>query len=1212
MLIKNIIISGFRSYREQLFPDGFSSNVNLILGKNGSGKSNLFAAIKFVLDEKYASISEAQRKELFYLGGKSVLSLFVEIIFDNTEGRLIIPGKGDENEVRIRRTVGLKQDEFRVNEKKFSAEEVYQLLEGAGFSSSNPYNIVEQGKVASLSSISEHARLQLIKDVAGTKVYETRRDESTKILEDTRIKLLGVDGEIEKLNVRIKDLESDCKELSEFQKLDTDKKVLENCVFTTDMDHTTVELQKLEKEKHEVFSKLDECRKKCQETDSSFLSHNSRVSCLTAQVQSLEAEKESVEKEIGILGNKQAIAELSASNSAQQKLRSAQEFKALESEKQQLTEKHIKCTEKIEFIKNNNKKFEKEYQIVNDEVQAKQREVNSLHERKNRTTLFKSKGERDSWIKQEVENKKQFLLKMSEELREHEKELRSTINEEQKLQSSISDFAQGAKSSEKELQEHVSLLSNTSKKRDALNQQRRALWQKIHEKELDVQRAKDNADFAREQYERSVRQDIRHGLESLRDILRDLNDPTISSKVYGTAIDLLTIEDGFQAAVDQTAGNALFNVIVDSVETSTILLEEMNRKRKRGRLTFLPLDSCQGFVGKIPETDEVAPLLSKVKADNLFSKVISEMFGRTAVVPTLQAGARLLKEKVVSCDIVTLEGDQIGRKGGLTGGFIDKLKLTAYENNKSAIKQLQREREKFDGLCQEVAVVEQEITEILNTVESIKNTSSTVESKTDACIREKRAMEDVLQRTKVKKEKIEASIKTLLKILEETKLSVKHLENEAADNFQCNWSEKNSEDLHSLTTALTLLLNKSLELQKEKLQSETDIQLEEETLHHIVRRLSGVDDRIRELERNKRADTENDAERAAINAEYNILFERLSKLRNELEVANKEKNKCETVFQALSTEKMLMAKKLEKHENDLFQLEAKHSVLLQHREELLQKIRQLGISSSSNSKLASQSIAKLMHSLKNVNVELANFSHVNRKAVDQFTSVTQSRDSLITQKNILAGELESIHELLDHLENEKDEAIERTYKQIQYQFEEIFKELVGGDECSAELQLVQESRSRTDRLNPSSSTKEYCGARLFVSFGGTAEKNNLEHLSGGQKSLVALALIFAIQRCDPAPFYLFDEIDAALDGEYREAVAKMIQKQSMSSSCQFIITTFKPEMLSVGNKFFAILFHNKSSTIQSINPEEAAGLLKQAAIDERKRVRDGDDDVEDL
>lgn len=1212
MLIKNIIISGFRSYRDQLFPDGFSANVNLIVGKNGSGKSNLFAAIKFVLDENYANLTEAQRKDLFHLGsGKSVLSVFVEIIFDNSEGRMHIPGRGEESEVRIRRTVGLKQDEFRINEKKFSAEEVYQLLEGAGFSSSNPYNIVEQGKVASLVSISEYARLQLIKDVAGTKVYEARRDESKRILEETRLKLLEAEKGIEKLNTRIHELDSDRKELLEFQNLDNNKKMLEGCIFTNDLEHTTCELQKIEEEKKEFVSKLDEITKECQEAESNFSSYSSQVGSLTAQIQTMEAEKESIEKEMGILSNKQVVAELNASNVAQERLRHVLEFNALKSEEDQLMERLSSSLETLSKIKEKKIELEKENQAVSVDIQMKQREVNSLHEKKNRSALFENKAQRDSWIKEEVDKKNEFIKKASEELKECARQMQSTSNDIEKLQASIENTVKRVERSEEELQQHDKFLTCASKKRDALNQQRRVLWQKIHEQEFQVQRAKDNADFARQQYEKSVRYDIRQGLESLKEILRALNDPIISSKVYGTVIDLLTIEDGFQAAVDQTAGNALFNVVVDSVDTSSILLEEMNRNRKRGRLTFLPLDSCRSVASNVPVTDEVVPLQSKVSVDNLFSKVVAEMFGRTAVVPTLEAGARLLKEGVVTCDIVTLDGDQIGRKGALTGGYIDTLKLVTYENHKSAMKRLQLEREKFDGLCQEVAVVEQEITEVLNTVESLRNSNSVAESSADTFIREKRAMEDQLTRMEVKKEKLEASRISLLKAMEETKLSIQHLENDAKENFQSNWSVKNAEDLHELSNALSLLLNRSLELQEKILQSETELKIEEETLLHIRHRLSAAEDRLRELERNKRAATDIDTEHAAISIEFNMLSSRFEKIKNDLEAANKEKNKHETILQDQSTSRISLAKKLERHEDDLFQLEAKRSVLAQHREELLQSIRCLGIPSSSNSKYANLSSSKLMHSLKAVNNELLKFAHVNRKAIDQYNAVTQSRNSLITQKNALAEELKSIYELLDHLENEKDEAIERTYKQIQYHFEEVFKELVGTDDCSAELQLVQGNANHTDGRNCPSELKEFCGARLFVSFGGNKERNDLEHLSGGQKSLVALALIFAIQRCDPAPFYVFDEIDAALDAEYRVSVANMIQKQSTTNFSQFIITTFKPEMLSIGNKFFGIFFHNKSSNIQAISGEEGVQLLRQAAADERKRRRERNSEEEE-
>lgn len=156
---------------------------NVIVGRNGSGKSNFFDAIQFVLlGPKFATLRQEDRQNLLHEGaGSSVMAAYVEIIFDNTDGRFSV----ETDEVVLRRTVGHKKDEFFLNRKRVQKSEVSSLLESAGFSKSNPYYIVQQGKVSKLCVMKDKERLNLLKEVAGTTVYEERRKESQAIMQDT-------------------------------------------------------------------------------------------------------------------------------------------------------------------------------------------------------------------------------------------------------------------------------------------------------------------------------------------------------------------------------------------------------------------------------------------------------------------------------------------------------------------------------------------------------------------------------------------------------------------------------------------------------------------------------------------------------------------------------------------------------------------------------------------------------------------------------------------------------------------------------------------------------------------------------------------------------------------------------------------------------------------------------------------------------------------
>jgi len=248
--------------------------------------------------------------------------------------------------------------------------------------------------------------------------------------------------------------------------------------------------------------------------------------------------------------------------------------------------------------------------------------------------------------------------------------------------------------------------------------------------------------------------------------------------------------------------------------------------------------------------------------------------------------------------------------------------------------------------------------------------------------------------------------------------------------------------------------------------------------------------------------------------------------------------------------------------------------------------------------------------LKKVTEALKKYKHVNKKAFEQYNNFTNQRDSLTKRRKELDDSQASIQELVEVLDQRKDEAIERTFKQVSKEFASIFERLVPAGRGRLIIQRKTDQRAREDDSEDENreSVENYTGVGISVSFNSKHdEQQRIQQLSGGQKSLCALALVFAIQQCDPAPFYLFDEIDANLDAQYRTAVAQMLEEISAQQgsqnaengaggmSGQFICTTFRPEMLLVADKCYGVTFHNKTSGIDAVSREEALRFVEGEA-----------------
>jgi structural maintenance of chromosome 3 (chondroitin sulfate proteoglycan 6) len=308
------------------------------------------------------------------------------------------------------------------------------------------------------------------------------------------------------------------------------------------------------------------------------------------------------------------------------------------------------------------------------------------------------------------------------------------------------------------------------------------------------------------------------------------------------------------------------------------------------------------------------------------------------------------------------------------------------------------------------------------------------------------------------------------------------------------------------------------------------------------------------------------------------------------------------------------AKKLDEAQRQNEQLMAKKSLNIGRRDNYMRKIQELG-SLPPDSELRNyknQNIESLEKALERVNKKLKKYSHVNKKAFDQYVNFSEKRESLIERKEELDRGAEKVKELVESLDRKKDEAINRTFRGVSKHFSEVFQELVplgagelimrtamdeatGGDESDDE----NPSQKKTyDPENPDVSL--YRGVGIKVRFSAVGENFLMSQLSGGQKALVALALIFAIQRCDPAPFYIFDELDQALDSTYRQAVANLIQRQAnnVDNPTQFITSTFRPELVAISRNCYGISHQNKVSSIHYMSKNDALKFIANLMSEE--------------
>ncbi|GJR82974.1 structural maintenance of chromosomes protein 3 [Tanacetum coccineum] len=270
-------------------------------------------------------------------------------------------------------------------------------------------------------------------------------------------------------------------------------------------------------------------------------------------------------------------------------------------------------------------------------------------------------------------------------------------------------------------------------------------------------------------------------------------------------------------------------------------------------------------------------------------------------------------------------------------------------------------------------------------------------------------------------------------------------------------------------------------------------------------------------------------------------------------------------------------------------------------EEYSKKIRELGPLSSDAFEIHKRKIIKELYKmLQKCNEQLKQFSQVNKKALDQYANFTDQREELQKRQQELDAGDEKIKELVSVLDQRKDESIEHTFKGVAKHFRDVFSDLVQGghgflimmkknDGDPADNDYDEDGPRLPDTEGR---VEKYVGVKVKVSFTGQGETQSMKQLSGDQKTVVALALIFSIQRCDPTPFYLFDEIDTALKPQYRTIVGSMVRGLANMTSTQFITTTFRPELVKVADKIYGVTHKNCVSHVNVVTMEEALDFIE--------------------
>ncbi|KAJ5662799.1 RecF/RecN/SMC [Penicillium macrosclerotiorum] len=1196
MYVKQIIIQGFKSYKDQTVIEPFSPKHNVIVGRNGSGKSNFFAAIRFVLSDAYTHLGREERQALLHEGsGSAVMSAYVEIIFDNSDDRF----PTGKPELVLRRTIGIKKDEYTLDRKNATKNDVMNLLESAGFSRSNPYYIVPQGRVTALTNMKDSERLVLLKEVAGTQVYEARRAESLKIMQETNSKRAKIDELLDYIYERLAELEEEKDELRNYQEKDKERRCLEYTIYSREQHEIANVLENLEEARQNGVEDADNNRDQFIEGEKAMAQIDAEIAECRQQIEFLRVDKAQLEDERREASKALAqielqVKSLSDNQAAAQALKSRHDSD-LNAVKTAINERDAELQNILPLFNASKDQEDAVKAQLTEAETSRQR----LYAKQGRNSRFKNKSERDKWLQMEirethrsVSNVQGVVSQTQEDIKELEGEIALLEPETERLRKQIDGRGDTMHNVDQQVQ-------TAKDERDRLMDQRKEFWREEAKLDSVLSSASQEMDRAERTLSHMMDHNTSRGIAAVRRIKRQHN----LEGVYGTLAELFDVSDRYRTAVEVTAGQSLFHYVVDTDETATTVLEIL-QKEKAGRVTFMPLNRLRSRPMSMPRASDTIPMIEKLQFDPAYERAFQHVFGKTIICPNLQVASQYARSHGVNA--ITPEGDRSDKRGALTGGYHDsrQSRLDAvknvgkwrdeYETKRNRGTEIRKELEKLDQLITkavgELQKLEQQRHQVQNSSgplrQELRSKRDQLQNKTDSLDAKRRALRNVESNLAALNDQVnafqtelsspfqkaltneeEASLETLSGTVQELRRQYQDLSTKRSE-LEGRKSVLEVELRENLNPRLDQLMNRDLDMAEEEVQGNLkETQREQKRLNQALeklnKRLGQVDTSIEEA-----------------NARVSDLQQRNSDTRRSMED---------------------LARSIEKHQRRMEKSMQKKAALTKQAAECAANIRDLGVlpdeAFTKYKNTDSNAVVKKLHK---TNEALKKYSHVNKKAFEQYNSFTKQRETLTTRREELDASQKSIDDLISVLDQRKDEAIERTFKQVSREFANVFEKLVPAGRGRLIIQRKTDRAMQPDDEVDSDdeaarqSVENYVGVGISVSFNSKHdEQQRIQQLSGGQKSLCALALVFAIQACDPAPFYLFDEIDANLDAQYRTAVAQMLQSISDSTNGQFICTTFRPEMLHVAEKCYGVSFRQKASTIDVVSREEALKFVEE-------------------
>ncbi|AOT72942.1 chromosome segregation protein SMC [Geosporobacter ferrireducens] len=1158
MYLKKVEIHGFKSFADRVEVE-FEKGVTGIVGPNGSGKSNISDAVRWVLGEQSAKTLRGSKMEDIIFAGttqrKPVGMAEVSMTLDNSENILPI----DYAEVTVtRRVYRSGESEYLINKTPCRLKDIREMLMDTGIGIDG-YSIIGQGRIDEILSNKSEDRRLIFEEAAGIVKYKTRKEEAEKKLENTNQNLTRVDDIIQELENRIDPLRIQSEKAKNFIQLREELKDVEINLYIHELDDLRNKIETMKEQEEVILGQLQHYTHDKKQIDEQHKGLKVEIECLENRIQQLQS---NIFEATNLLEKKDGEISLyheKVSNVAEYVARLNLEITQIENEKKSVENQ---LGEKLQELEN----YKMQLKDGKQEVYEKEKELEQFIQLlvRHEQDIEHSTGNMIELLNQSANKKSEMNSLIS---------LRSNLSKRcQQLSIEIEEIKEKQQNTAVNIEK---ILGNLGAKTQQLESSKRALA----ELRIDLGKAKQLAvemkkkcEYAKQkmqekQTKKNLLEEMQKDYEGFNKSVKNTLQETkknaeLGKNIYGVVAELIEVPKELEVAIEVALGSSLQNIVCQRAEDANRVIGHL-KKNNLGRVTFLPIDSIRigSFVSAATKEDIrrmkgfVGYASEVIRYDAYYKDIFQYLLGKVILVDKIENGIVIAKATGHKLKIVSLEGDIINPGGSITGGSYHA-KTVNFLSRRREIDELEQEisleRKNYEDYERQFSSKETLIHSLENQIQAAESELKNAEIHV---IHEKNDYEQLKKEEKMYLEQIMKSEKEIQQLMEEQENITVSLEIKEREIEQLQKDQDTLQKLVSVDKDQYDLQKSKKEEMSEQL---TGIKIK---MASLKQQIQNLEHQIEEIERRNaesldlKVKKEMEIEALLQNKlSYEKQLDRLAIESKDIDVLRQQyefnltqlrgdKADVSKRFDAVAEQLEKINEITSELQDSRYKIEVKRTRLEIQQESYCNKLwedYEMTYLEAMEYKKDNILMGESTKKIKILKEKIKELGAVNLDAIQEYQEVIERYEFLTNQRFDLIHAKESLHGVIKEMETTMKEQFIVYFEKIRENFDQVFKQLFGGGK--AELKLVDESEILTTGIEINAQPP---GKKL----------QHLSLLSGGERALTAISLLFAILKVKPTPFCILDEIEAALDDANVYRYADFLKE--FSKDTQFIVVTHR-------------------------------------------------------